>query len=160
MIENVTFKDVNRTFRVTNTGWDSGDWECRVINWEGELYIRHEVGNFKGCVTPAESFNFQDCTWTSDLVSNLTRAIQIVNANKDLNLQFEDLTDYFWEYSTDSISFSDLSIDILDQTGNAMCIEVLYETDSDDKYVRFRIDNGCGEQYDVVFDKAKRLEVE
>lgn len=32
MIENVTFEDVNRTFRVTNTGWDSGDWECRVID--------------------------------------------------------------------------------------------------------------------------------
>lgn len=160
MIENVTFKDVNRLFRVTNTGWDSGDWECRVINWEGELYIRHEVGNFKGCVTPADSFNFNDCTWITDLTSDLTRAVQVANASKDLDLNFENLTDYFWSFDGDSITYSDLSIDILDDTGNAMCLEVRYERDSDENYIRYYVDNGCGDKYDAVFDRSKLVEVE
>ena len=49
-----TWEDLNRTFVVTNTGHDSGDWICRVIEWEGELYIRHEVGAYAGNITPSK----------------------------------------------------------------------------------------------------------
>lgn len=124
------------------------------------MYIRHEVGEFKGVVTPAEGFNFQDSTWTSDLVSDLTRAVQVANSSKDLDLNFENLTEYFWSFDGDSITYSDLSVDILEDTGNAMCLEVRYERDSDDKYIRFYVDNGCGDKYDAVFDKSRKVEVE
>lgn len=157
-----TWEDLNRTFTVTNTGHDSGDWICRVIDWQGELYIRHEVGEYAGNITPANTFSFEDCTWAdpANPVYPLSRAVTIVREAKDLNLQFEDLTDYYWEFSGDSITYSDLAIDILDETGNAGCLEVRQKVDEDPYFVRFYVENGCGDTYDVVFDKRKRLEIE
>ena len=157
-----TWQDLNRTFVVTNTGHDSGDWICRIIDWQGELYVRHEVGAYEGVITPVEGFAFEDTMWRDPATpsSPLSRAVAITREAKDLDLNFQDLTDYYWEFDGDSLTYSDLAIDILDDTGNAMCLEVRYERDADANYIRFYVDNGCGDTYDVVFDKLKRLEVE
>lgn len=156
-----TWEDLNRTFVVTNTGHDTEDWICRVIEWEGQLYIRHEVGEYAGNITPAKNFCFTDCEWIDTKPpSALSRAVKIVQESKDLDLQFEDLTDYYWEFNGDSITYSDLIIDILDDTGNAMCLDVRYEQDSDANYIRFYVGNDFGDTYDVVFDKLKQVELE
>lgn len=157
-----TWEDLNRTFVVTNTGHDSGDWICRVIDWEGQLYIRHEVGEYAGNITPANTFSFEDCMWRdpANSVYPLSRAVAITREAGSLDLKFENLTDYFWESSGDSLSYSALSIDIMDETGNAMCLEIRYKVDEDPNYIRFCVEDGCGDTYDVVFDKKKRVEVE
>lgn len=157
-----TWEDLNRTFVVTNTGHDSGDWICRVINWQGELYIRHEVGEYAGNITSANTFSFEDCTWAdpANPVHPLSRAVTIVREAKDLNLQFEDLTDYFWAFAGDSILYSHLVEDILEDTGNGFCLEVGYTVEQDNQFIKLYVDNGCGDKYDVVFDKRKRLEIE
>lgn len=125
-----TWEDLNRTFVVTNTGHDSGDWICRVIDWQGELYIRHEVGEYAGNITPANTFSFEDCTWTdpANQVYPLSRAVAIVREAKDLNLQFEDLTDQYWSWDNEAyIIYSSDRFDIEEDTGEGYGVEVRYK---------------------------------
>lgn len=157
-----TWNDLNRTFVVTNTGHDSGDWICRVIDWEGELYMCHEAGAYAGVITPTEGFAFEDCMWRDPLnpVYSLTRAVLITREAKDLDLQFEDLTDLYWFWDNLSeIQYSEDPEDIIQETGDYYILEVIYKTDEDPNYIRFYVDNGCGEKYDVVFDKLKRVKM-
>lgn len=158
-----TWNDIDRTFAVTNTGHDSGDWICRVIEWEGQVYIRHEVGEYAGNITPANTFSFEDCMWIDppNSASPLTRAVMVVRAAGELDLQFEDLTDKFWGWDDrDSLVFHETDVAILEDTGDYYHFEVRHKVEEDNNYIRFYIDNGCGDSYDVVFDKSKRLEVE
>ena len=158
-----TWEDLNRTFVVTNTGHDSGDWICRVIDWQGELYIRHEVGEYAGNITPANTFAFEDCMWRDpeNPVYPLSRAVAITREAKDLDLQFEDLTDQYWGWYNEAyITYSSDRVDIEEDTGEGYGVEVRYKKDEDPNYIRFYVDNGCGDKYDAVFDKRKRVEVE
>ena len=91
-------------------------------------------------------------------MSYLTMAVKL--HQEKLNLSFYNLSDYFWSFDGDSILYSDLAVDILEDTGNGMCLEVRYKVEQDDQFIKFYVDNGCGEKYDAVFDKSKRLEVE
>lgn len=93
-------------------------------------------------------------------MSYLTMAVKLHQENPELNLSFYNFSDYFWSFDGDSILYSDLAVDILEDTGNGMCLEVRYKVEQDDQFIKFYVDNGCGEKYDAVFDKSKRLEVE
>lgn len=93
-------------------------------------------------------------------MTELSRAVELHKQNPDLNLSFDNFTDYFWSFDGDNISYSDLEIDILEDTGNAMCLEARYEVEQDERYIKFYVDNGCGEKWDAVFDKSKRVEME
>ena len=93
-------------------------------------------------------------------MSSLTKAVKLHQENPELNLSFENLSDYFWAFAGDSILYSHLVEDILEDTGNGLCLEVGYTVEQDDQFIKFYVDNGCGDKYDVVFDKRKRLEIE
>lgn len=93
-------------------------------------------------------------------MSYLTMAVKLHQENPELNLSFDNLSDYFWSFDGDSIRYSALVVDILEDTGNGMCLEVRYKVEQDDQFIKFYVDNGCGEKYDAVFDKSKRLEIE
>ncbi len=93
-------------------------------------------------------------------ISPLTRAVAITREAKDLDLQFEDLTDQYWNWDNEAyITYADNRSDIEEDTGDGFGLEVRYKTDEDANYIRFYVDNGCGEKYDVVFDKLKKVEV-
>ena len=51
-------------------------------------------------------------------------------------------------------------VDIEEDTGDGYGVEVRYKKDEDPNYIHFYVDNGCGDKYDAVFDKRKRVEVE
>ena len=88
----------------------------------------------------------------------LATAVMIHQANPDIDLMFDNNTDMYWQFDGDNITYSDLEIDILDDTGNAYCVEVRYEIEKDGQFVRFHVDNGCGDKYDAVFDLTKQVE--
>ena len=77
-------------------------------------------------------------------------------------LQFEDLTDSYWAYDRDNISFSDNIDSVLDEDGNTYSFEVYGRgaVTEDEKYIMFDVDNGCGDRYYVVFSKEKRVQEE
>lgn len=80
---------------------------------------------------------------------------------KDLDLQFEDMTDQYWGWDNEAyIVYSSDRVDIEEDTGEGYGVEVRYKKDEDPNYIRFYVDNGCGDKYDAVFDKRKRVEVE
>lgn len=138
------------------------NWELRVILWEDDIYVRHEKGPFAGVIVRGIDFcwNEGDCKWLDD-PSPLTRAVMVVRAAGELDLQFEDLTDKFWGWDDrDSLVFHETDVAILEDTGDYYHFEVRHKVEEDNNYIRFYIDNGCGDSYDVVFDKSKRLEVE
>lgn len=94
-------------------------------------------------------------------MSELTKAVLTVKAAKNLDLNFEDLTNQFWSWdNSDYVLYSDDKTDVEEETGDGYSLEVRYKQDEDDNYIRLYVDNGCGDKYDVVFAKANRVEVE
>lgn len=92
---------------------------------------------------------------------SLSQAVLAVQVAKHLDLNFEDLTDQFWSWDNRSdIAYSSDREDVVEDTGNGYGFEVRYQADEDENYIRFYVDNGCGDKYDVVFSKANRVEVE
>lgn len=91
-------------------------------------------------------------------MSNLSAAVQAVKLAGELDLNFEELTDEFWQHSGNEILYSQAREDITEDTGEAYSLEVRWEVDRDENYVRFHIDNGCGDRYDVVFSLDKHVE--
>lgn len=94
-------------------------------------------------------------------MTDLTQAVKLHNENPSLDLMFENLTDQWWSFDAhDYILHSSFLEDVEEDTGNGFGLEVRYKSDEDENYVRFYVDNGCGDTYDAVFDKSKRVEVE
>lgn len=94
-------------------------------------------------------------------MSNLTHAVEIVKESANLDLQFEDLTDMYWAWENEAyITYSTEREDVEESTGDGFGLEVRYKTDEDENFIRFYVDNGCGDKFDVVFDKRKRVELE
>lgn len=149
-------KHINKRFTIRH---NKEVWDARVVEWEGELYVRYESGKDKGFLISTRYFIWGDyCEWEQPQ-SALSRAVAIHQANQDLSLSFEDLTDYFWRRSpSESLYYSHSSDDIT--SGAGFTLDLLYKVDEDDNYVRFYVSTEYSEKYEVVFDKRKRIEVE
>ncbi len=94
-------------------------------------------------------------------MTDLTQAVKLHKENPSLDLMFENLTDQWWSFNNSyDITFSDILQNVEEDTGLGFGLEVRYIAGEDENYIRFHVDNGCGDTYDVVFDKSKRVEVE
>lgn len=93
-------------------------------------------------------------------MTDLTRAVKVVQESKELDLQFEDLTEQYWSWDNGGyLTYSCEREDVEEDTGEGFGLEIRYKTDEDENYIRFYVDNGCGDKYDVVFSKEKQLEL-
>lgn len=98
-------------------------------------------------------------------MSTLTKAVQThkeyEEAVKDevnpTSLTFENLTPLFWSYDGNEILTHHTPEAVKNWEGCCNSYEVRYVVEEDDTYIMFRIDNGCGDQWDIVLSKHLQL---
>ncbi|WNL63399.1 hypothetical protein [Citrobacter phage Tr1] len=76
------------------------------------------------------------------------------------SLAFADLTEFYWMFDGECIRYHETNDPDLIFEGNAYMLETYRAAaDESETYIKFYVDDGCGDQYDAVFDKTKRLEM-
>ncbi|QHR65632.1 hypothetical protein nepoznato_183 [Escherichia phage nepoznato] len=101
-------------------------------------------------------------------MSTLTKAVEVHQAYEEAvkdhpnpsSLVFEDLSQYKWCETHDEVYFWNPP----SCEGNVHLysyeLEYRHAVDEDDNYIMFYINDGCGSQWHVVFDKNKKSDEE